>query len=195
LAGTNTVSFRRLGYQQWVQQLEVDEERSELVMSILMTSSAITMDPVVVEAERVRRAQYLENAGFYRRQERGLGHHVSPEFVEERRAEINDVGDLLRGVPGVTIMDLPEPLDSIDFITGRLLVLGYGTNRCIPRVYVDGRPFEYDGTVGSLEVLARPEDVYAIEIYRRSSEAPAEYSVAGEGCVILIWTRMGSRRS
>jgi hypothetical protein len=194
LAGTNTVSFRRLGYQQWVQELDIEGERSELVMSVLLTSSAITMDPVVVEAERVRRSRYLESTGFYRRQEKGLGHHVSPEYIEERRAEVGDVGDLLRGVPGVTIMDLPEPLDSINFISGKMMVLGYGTNRCVPRLYVDGAPFQYDGTVGALEVIARPEDVYAIEVYRRSSEAPAQYSVGGDGCVILVWTRMGAGR-
>jgi len=85
-------------------------------------------------------------------------------------------------------MDLPEPIDGI---SGRLLVLGYGTRRCIPSLYVDGLPFAYDGTVAMLESIARPEDLYAIEIYRRSSEAPIEYTVAGDGCVILVWTRRG----
>ena len=189
LAGTNTVSFRRLGYRPWVQELELEEDRSELVMSVLLTSLAITMDPVVVEAERVRRSRYLENAGFYRRQEKGFGYHVSPERVEERRAEISNVGDLLTGIPGVTVMDLPEPIDGI---TGRLLMLGYGEGRCIPRLYVDGSPFAYDGTVAMLETIARPEDLYAIEIYRRASETPVEYSVAGDGCVIVVWTRRGA---
>ncbi len=189
LAGTNTVSFRRLGYRPWVQELELEEDRAELVMSVLLTSLAITMDPVVVEAERVRRSRYLENAGFYRRQVKGLGYHVSPERVEERRAEISNVGDLLTGIPGVTVMDLPEPIDGI---TGRLLMLGYGEGRCIPRLYVDGSPFAYDGTVAMLETIARPEDLYAIEIYRRASETPTEYSVAGDGCVIVVWTRRGA---
>jgi hypothetical protein len=192
VAGRNTVSFRRLGYRQWVQELEFEEDRSELVMSVLLTSTAITMDPVVVEAERVRRSRYLENAGYYRRQEKGLGYHVSPEYVEQRRAEISSVGDLLTGIPGVNVMDIPEPIDSTDLVSGRLLVLGYGTRRCIPNLYVDGLPFAYDGTVGMLEIIARPEDLYAVEIYRRVSEAPIEYSVAGDGCVILVWTRRGA---
>jgi hypothetical protein len=186
--GTNQISFRQLAYRPWIQELYVEPDRSELVMSVLLTSTAITVDPVIVEAERVRRSRYLENQGFYRRKEKGLGYHVSPERIEERRAEVADVSDFIMGMPGVTIMDLPEPIEGI---SGRMLMLGHGTRRCVPNVYVDNVPYNYDGTVRDLEAIARPEDVFAIEIYQRSSEVPVEYAAGGVQCVLVFWTRRG----
>jgi len=186
--GTNRISFRQLAYRPWIQELHVEPDRSKLVVSVLLTSNAIALDPVVVEAERVRRSRYLENQGFYRRREKGLGYHVSPERIEERRAAVADVSDFIMGMPGVTIMDLPEPIEGL---SGRLLMLGHGSRRCVPNVYVDNVPYNYDGTVRDLEVIARPEDVYAIEIYQRSSEVPVEYATGGAQCVLVFWTRRG----
>ncbi len=191
IPGTNEVSFKRMAYRPWVQELRVEPGRPELVMSVLMTSNAITMDPVVVEAERVRRSRYLENMGYYRRKEKGLGHHVSPERIEQRRAEVNDVSDYIMGMPGVTIMDLPEPIEGV---SGRMLMLGHGTRRCVPNVFVDGIQYDYDGTVKEIEIMARPEDVYAIEIYQRSSEIPPEFISAGVQCALVFWTRRGVSR-
>ncbi len=189
--GTNRISFRQLAYRPWIQELHVEPDRPQLVLSVLLTSTAIALDPVVVEAERVRRSRYLENQGFYRRRERGLGYHVSPERIEERRAQVADVSDFIMGMPGVTIMDLPEPIEGI---SGRMLVLGHGSRRCVPNVYVDNVPYDYDGTVRDLELIARPEDVYAIEIYQRSSEIPVEYASGGVQCVLVFWTRGGVGR-
>ena len=105
-------------------------------------------------------------------------------------AEVSDVSDFLIGIPGVTIMELGEPaeLASGDRIAGKLLVLGYGRNRCIPNVYVDGMPATFGASMTELGGYVWPEDVSAIEVYRRWSEAPAEY---GSGCLVLIWTRRG----
>ena len=184
------ISFRRLGYHPWTWRLALDRSRRNVVLSVLLRPIAYALDPVIVEAERVNRRRYLENAGYFRRERSGLGHHVSPDHIDARRAEVNDVSDFMIGIPGVTIMELGEPVEltSGETVAGKLLVLGYGRNRCVPSVYVDGIPTAFGASITELGAYVWPEDVSAIEVYRRWSEAPVEY---GSGCLVLIWTRRG----
>ncbi len=191
--GGNVVAFRRVGYREWTQQLQIDEDRVLVELSVLLRPSAITVDPVIVEADRIRRSRYLGNVGFYERQQRGFGFQVSPESIDQRVEAVSDVYDFLAGVPGVTVMELPEPTE--DGLSGRVMMLGHGVGRCVPRMYVDGRELlGFDGSVELLGTVVWPEDVYAIELYSRASDAPVEYSALGEGCVVLLWTRVGAPR-
>jgi hypothetical protein len=105
---------------------------------------------------------------------------------------VNDISDFLIGIPGVTIMELGEPAALVtgETVVGKLLVLGHGRNQCVPNVYVDGMPAAFGASMNELGGYVWPEDVEAIEIYRRWSEAPAEYR---SGCLVLIWTRRGRR--
>lgn len=68
------------------------------------------------------------------------------------------------------------------------------TRQCfVPRIFVDGMLItvsERDRDVTrDLDQAVRPQDVLAIEVYRRPVEVPAQYGGAESGCgVILIWT-------
>jgi hypothetical protein len=190
LSGEISVVFKRLGYHPWEHELLLDSLQSSLVLSVMMRPLAVAVEPVIVEAERL--TGYLARSGFYRRERKGLGHHVSPEWIEERRGEVSHTYDYLSGIPGVNVLTLDNPIGDAGEVYGRVLVLGSGTRQCLPRVYVDGRPTYFGASLNELSMYVGPEDVAAIEVYRRWSEAPVEYG-GGGGCVVLIWTRSGRR--
>jgi hypothetical protein len=192
LTGANIVSFRRLGYRQWVQGLNIEDDRSDVTLSVLLQSAAIALEPVEVSAEVIDR--YLSNVGFIERRERGLGHFVDQSAIEMRVNAAEDFADLMVAVPGLRVTEVVEPVEGL---SGKLLTMNAPARAggyCTPRIYLDGVPTMYDGSVADLAGLARPEDIIAIEIYRRSSEVPAQFSDFGEGCAILMWTRRGIHR-
>ncbi len=173
------VAFTRLGFHPWEHRLQVDTVQNSVVLSVMLRPVAIAVEPVIVEAER--QTGYLARSGFYRRERKGLGHHVSPEWIEERRGEVSHTYDYLSGIPGVNVLSLDSPIGDFGEVY-----------ECLPRVYVDGRPTYFGASLNELSMYVGPEDVAAIEVYRRWSEAPVEYG-GGGGCVVLIWTRNGRR--
>jgi hypothetical protein len=188
--GEIRVAFARLGYHPWEHRLQADTVQTSVVLSVMMRPLAIAVEPVIVQAERL--TGYLARTGFYRRERRGLGHHVSPDWIEQRREQVHDVSDYLLGIPGVNMLALADPIGLAGEVQGRVIVLGYGSRMCLPSVYVDGMPTYFGASMQELSMYLGPEDVAAIEVYRRWAEAPAEYG-GGRGCVVLIWTRRGRR--
>jgi hypothetical protein len=60
---------------------------------------------------------------------------------------------------------------------------------CAPHLYIDGVRWQSGGGPGELNAL-RPRDIEGIEVYPRTSLAPAQYKRAGAECgIILIWMR------
>ncbi len=185
--GGNVVSFRRLGYRPWTQQLQLEEDRSELVLSPLLLSTAFALDPVIVEAERVNRVEYLEDVGFFHRQQLGFGHQLGPPELERRLPGASDVLDFLYGIPNVNVTTL---IDGAGSVGNKLVVFTALGGLCVPRVYVDNIWIIDGARATSLASLVQPEDVYGIEVYRRPTETPIQF---GRGCVLIIWTRRGQR--
>jgi hypothetical protein len=183
--GGNVVSFRRIGYRPWTQQLQLAEDRSELVLSPLLLSTAFALDPVIVEAERANRVAYLDDVGFFHRQQLGFGHQLDPTELERRLPGASDVLDFLYGIPNVSVTTDSEGAGSV----GNKLVVFYTAGGvCVPRVYVDDIEIIDGARATSLASLVRPEDVLGIEVYRRLAETPIRF---GRGCVLIIWTRRG----
>ena len=61
---------------------------------------------------------------------------------------------------------------------------------CPPLLYLDGTPV--GETDDMLDTIVFPHEVAGIEVYRRASELPAEFSGSRSGCgVIVIWTKRG----
>ncbi len=143
-----------------------------------------SMDSLTVTVER--QSIWLDYSGFYDREASGFGHHIDRDRIESR-PWAHTLGDLLRTIPGVSV-------DNV----GGVRLRGMGTlgrdgqsGGCPYSVYLDGAmvvsPMMPDD--GWARSLIRPEDVDGIEVYRRPSEVPVQYSAYGGCGVILIWSR------
>ena len=143
----------------------------------------VGIDQPVLEPKVVR-------IGFVRRMQRGLGIHITPHEIEQHWAV--QTTDLFMGRPGVHVS--PE---------GGVFLQG-AASWCSPRIYLDGILLVGVGARGGFDTFVPLGDLYAVEIYRRPSEVPLEYSsmsrassVRGGGgvgssgaCgVILVWTK------
>ena len=202
--GPNPIAVTRAGYQSLAFDLWLDSATVEVAVRFALAPAAVQLAGVEVLGSSVE--QGLAAVGFYRRRDIGLGAFLEYEDIVPRRRGARTWVDLLRGVPGVTM--LPNPAGyggAVPSLTGmrsmRAQVPGAGGPGCIvPRIFVDGR-LAYDpdpardlGDVYDLvSGTADPGDVVAIEVYRRSSEVPAEYAGAQAGCgTILLWTERGA---
>jgi hypothetical protein len=190
--GANTISFRRTGYRNWVQELWIDESEAQVTLSVLLEPTAvIALEPIEVSATAV---QYLDDVGFSERRERGLGRFMDRQGIESRLGAARDIGDLLTAIPGVIIVP-----DGRDGMSGTLLRVtgmpsGPGGGCTAPNLFVDDRQIPFD-TFESLAQVIQPEEVIGMEIYRSPSEMPAKYGGAESGCgVVLIWTNQGNRK-
>jgi hypothetical protein len=144
----------------------------------------VVLDSLRVVAESKRFS--LVMAGFYDREQTGLGHFIGPEKILER-FEARQITDFLWSVPGVRLM----PRDNMAGGGYVPLMRSAATLRgfCLPDVYLDGIP---QPSADQLDDIIMPYDIEAIEVYRSASEVPARYTTAGANCgVILLWTRKG----
>ena len=184
LPGTNFVATRRLGYAPWGQEIWLDEGSGSLELSVQLLPQAVSVDPVEVTAEAVE--QVLTDVGFYARQRVNAGYFMEREQIERKLGSAMYVTELLTGVTGIEVIDAtPGQIGSSIIFRG----IGSIVRSCgPPRTMVDGVSVEFE----VLEMLVRPEEVYAIEAYRRPSEIPTEYRGANSACgVLLIWTKRG----
>jgi hypothetical protein len=140
---------------------------------------AVTLEGLVVQAERVAKEPKLVSTGFYNRLQRGLGRFITPGDIDESVALAT--ADLFRGIPGVSVNYGPG---------GDIVTMIGATGWCTPTMYMDGVRV----VGGAIDLIAPLETVYAIEVYRRTVEIPIQYSAvrmgsAGSCGVILIWSR------
>lgn len=155
-------------------------EGARITVEVALRPDPVSLDPVDVTVEY--RSARLAETGFYLRRAAGDGFHLDRERIEQRPSA-RTLSELLRGVPGVQV-------DSRGYVQLRGMSSLQG--RCHYRVYLDG-VLVVSRTAWDEEwprSLIRPEDVEGIEILRRPSEVPAQYSGGEAGCgVILIWSR------
>jgi hypothetical protein len=197
LAGSNVVAVGRMGYQPWAQEIWLEGDEARLDLSVSLESRAIALDPVDVTG--VVAEQYLSDVGFYRRQQFNPGgYFMDREEIEQRLGRVNHVVELLTGVVGVKVGDSKPGSFGATLYFQRGLGFGAGAEtECSygPRIFVDGfvienRPIGADNI--AVSGVVRPEDVYAIEVYRTPSQIPPQYGGAQSACgVLLIWTRRG----
>ena len=183
LPETNFIATRRMGYLPWGQEIRLEEGTTRLNLRITILPQAVSLDPLDVTAAAME--QRLVDVGFYARQQVNAGYFMEREQIERRLGSAMYVTELLSGIPGIDVIDAaPGSFGSTVRFRGIQSIQGCGP----PRTMVDGVVVEFE----SLEMLVRPEEVYAIEAYRRPTEIPTEYRGADSACgVLLIWTARG----
>ena len=146
---------------------------------VALGTGPIEIEGITVTAERWSRR--LEEGGFYRREQTGIGHHLDRAVIERTLAIC--ASDLLRTLPGVRAST--ECFPALGGGPGSASAFGgFGSSGSGMRIFVDGAPWNgalNDVPIGWIE---------GMEVYTRPSQIPAQYNMTGsQGGVILIWTR------
>lgn len=179
--GTQTLEARAIGFVPIARSVILSAKRP-LRFDVRFDSAARILQTVEVKGERVYDSATQE---FMDAKKRGFGYFIDRETIENRQAF--QTSDLLRTAPGVMVTTSGMPGSEANIqIRGVTTISG----SCKPTVVVDG--LQVNGGGGDIDMLARPEDITGIAIYRGPSEVPVQYA-AGSACgVIQIWTRRGN---
>ncbi|HLB09530.1 MAG TPA: carboxypeptidase regulatory-like domain-containing protein, partial [Gemmatimonadaceae bacterium] len=171
--GSRMVEARALGYAPTRVAVAPSRDQPSTV-AIVMEKRVETLQTVTVFGKESRRMRDL--SGFSERSTRGFGRFLTRAQID--RADVQDVCDLLRRVPGVSV--------SPDAGMGcGASVRGVGSpNRCEPTVYLDNMPF--GGSVAEFTRSISPRDIMGIEIYSTATEPPQYPGACGS---IVAWTR------
>ncbi|HEU0014403.1 MAG TPA: TonB-dependent receptor [Longimicrobium sp.] len=186
-AGPYRLRAARVGYREVITAVQL-AQADTLQLEIRIGVGAVALEPVtVVSRAEVRPSGWMR--GFHDRMERGVGHFITREEVEQRRPA--QVTDLLRAMPGMTNR------------MGRWGIGGQQTTQtrqgsnCIVQIFLDGMLLTrgFFGTRRSdfnLDDYVQPSEVEGIEIYRGGHDVPAEFMTPNAGCgTVVIWTRRG----
>lgn len=171
--GRYRLTVSHIGYTTLTDSLLIDPGAS-VELGVRVAPHAIPLEPLTVNVKSRR----LERLGFYDRQKGGPGGFLTRSQIEKLNPSLPT--DILRNVRGVRLN--PRA-------TGRgFTVVGRGD--CRYRYYVDGirvaAGFELDDFDWQW--------IEAVEVYRGSSETPAQFNntITGDGTscgVIVVWTR------
>ena len=139
--------------------------------------------------------------GFYERRRRGRGWFLTAEDLEKRNPM--RISHTLSMIPGVRLYTVDGHHMTVRMNTA-IGMFGHNAQRrdtdappgrnkipgCPPLLYLDGTPI--GGIDDMLDTIVYSHEVAGIEVYRRASELPAEFSGSRSGCgVIVIWTKRG----
>ncbi len=176
--GPSLLIVRRLGYESFVAEVEFEPGRDRRFRVVLRAI------PYQLEAVETRsRRSYMPPGApaalddFYRRRAEGRGRTFTREEIER----LGSVRAAVATVPGVR--------PSVD---GNNRLSGVSMTRCPGQI--DSGPPTIAWFVDGMRTLSAPDlqdnDIEAIEVYRGSSQLPAE--AVGNACAaIFVWTRRG----
>jgi hypothetical protein len=180
LNGVNVGRYRfeveHLTYGVTADSMEIGSSTADV--EVVLSPRAIQLEGITVFSRPVP----LENAGFYNRQQRGVGRYITRHEILRRNP--NRLSEMLQAVPGVR------------------LTVGSGTeygvqlrNRCEPTFLVDGR--HHPRNIFRIDDI-HPSLIHGVEIYLSPSQIPPEYrrpqfesggQAPEDPCgVVLIWT-------
>ncbi len=188
------IDIRRMSYEANAMPLLHFDGRKFFQVEARLAPDAILLAPLEIIAwSDVDMSPFLE--GFRQRLRNGLGLYITREQIEARRPTY--VADLLRDIPGVTVMGTGTG-NRARAQVGRSL----SRTDCETQIYIDG--FLMNRRTGltrnlitdfRLDDAVSPMSVEGIEVYRGLSTVPAEFLNPDAKCgVIAIWTRRGGRR-
>ncbi|HSR43406.1 MAG TPA: TonB-dependent receptor plug domain-containing protein, partial [Longimicrobiales bacterium] len=166
----------RVGYRPKMDGILELGEDGWITIEFFLPLQPIELEGITATAERQFARAKLETMGFYDREERGFGHFIDPEEIDNR--PVTRPVDLLRGIPRVLVAEDPLAGSTVLFRGGL-----QGT--CSPRIIVDN--VEIMGGL-ALEDAVAVEDIVGIEVYVGVAAAPAEYLMNSNCGVLLIWT-------
>ncbi len=189
---------RRIGYSTVKSDLFLVGPSDAPTVEIFLTINPIAMDSLEVVGEA--RVPHLEIAGFYTRQERGLGHFLLREEIEMRSPQ--RVTDVLYGLPGVRVSTVNSLAGEYDVIMSGGSTMFFG-GTCYPSISVDGMVVRRGGghvrrgkdatkpaQLGTWNELVHPAEIEAIEVYPGAAGLPVQVAGTVSPCgAILIWTR------
>ena len=179
--GTQTLEARAIGFVPIARSITLSAKRP-LRFDVRFDSAARILQTVEVKGERVYDSATQE---FMDAKKRGFGYFIDRETIENRQPF--QTSDLLRTAPGVMVTSSGMPGSEANIqIRGVTSLSG----SCKPTVVVDG--LQLPGGSGDIDMLARPEDIAGIAIYRGPSETPVQYASNSTCGVIQIWTRRGN---
>jgi hypothetical protein len=174
--GTYRLRAERPGFVPVVSSAMELKEGDTIQVQVVMSKSAVVLNPVVVKARPRRTGRPLD--GYYIRLDQRLsgGRFITREELDRSRA--GRTTDVLRRVPGVQLAPAPHSIGSNVVVNG-----------CSPTVIVDGSPTPLLSGL-TIDDLLKPWMLEGIEVYPSAAEAPAEYAMYVGRCgVILLWTR------
>lgn len=172
-AGTHRIEVRAIGFAPGAWIVVVAEDDTVAGLQLALHPHEYLLPAVDATAEAESRNRGLRE--FERRRASGQGIFVTPEEIERRRP--HTLGDILRGVPGVTT--------ACDRVTGCYIRMLRAARSCRAEIFVDG-------VSATLVVQAETPatDILAVEVYRSESETPSEFVRLERTCgVVAIWTR------
>ncbi len=153
-------------------------ENAEMTVEFRLAIQVFELEGLEIIADQITEPQLVRN-GFYSRLQRGLGHFITPEDLENTMAL--QTQDLFYRMGRVRVV--------YGGITGDRVVMRGPNGTCSPRVYVDGHRMSLSGT--SLNHIVPLHALAAVEVYRGAAEIPIEYSGIGlDLCgAIVFWTK------
>ena len=151
-----------------------------------MGKRVATLDALTVFGKPTRRMRDL--TGFAERKQKGFGRFITRQEIDQRN--VLSACELLRQVPGVTVMD-----DGTTGCTANIRGATTGAapvgsravpHLCEPTVYEDN--VQFGGTFSQFTRSVLPKDIMGIEVYTTATEPP---QFMGQCGVIVVWTRTG----
>jgi carboxypeptidase family protein/TonB-dependent receptor-like protein len=175
--GTQVLIAMNLGFATAAGPINVtSREPTDVVVTL--APKVNVLDPVLITA---RRDVALEKAGFNSRKRTQHGYFITREDIDRRKP--NNISDMLRNIPGVTV----------SYQRGGVVISGRSAVRTTcTSVIIDG--FEWRGMqAGDLDMVVNPDDVIGLEVYEEY-DAPAQYNRYDRGCLtLMIWRQVRSK--
>lgn len=183
--GSTTLDVRAIGYEpvRVGIDLRTEAQRNNTV-SIVVSRAPTTLAPITIVDTRI--SGVLLRSGFDKRARGGFGRFLDADALEKMHV-VSTTSAIAR---------FPGMITRTGGRGSRLFMRDPSGVACAPTVWVDGTPYspyasaEVDGVV-DIDILAQPDDIAGIEVYRRAAQAPLRYggttrSVCG---VIVIWRK------
>ena len=165
-------------------------------LDLMARETAVELDPIAITVDGVEMFVPPGLRRFYERRARGRGWFLTAEDLEKRNPM--RISHALSMIPGVRLYTVDGSHMTVRMNTA-MGMFGVNTSGggsqvpgCPPLLYLDGIPV--GGIDDMLDTIVYPHEVAGIEVYRRASELPAEFSGSRSGCgVIVIWTKRAPR--
>ena len=182
-AGSYQLSVSHLAWADVERTLQVAGGGRVTEVAVELFREVVSVSPIVVRVDP--RPTFGPLGEVYQRMEHmqrlGQGRFWDREAIVE--SGTNRLTTLLSTMVGVRVVGGAVLLTSTP---GR----SAGASRCDPLLFVNGTLFPLRGE--SLDQVVPFSDLEVVEVYRRPSQLPAEYSGSDARCgVIAVWTRRG----
>jgi hypothetical protein len=167
-AGSRTMLVRAVGFSPMMMPVEISEPAGDLVNVNLERTVFL---PGVKVTERTSVPKLL--AEFEERKRLGFGVFLDSVAVKQKPT----TKSLFEGIQGVRVQG--------QTVSDLTIFMSATTGYCTPTIFLDG--FKADTKV---LMAMNKESFVAVEVYLRSTQAPAKYIAMGSTCgVVLVWTK------